>query len=237
MNLEMQVSKTQAGLYTVAYGRKEAPLDVQEAAFAANGLGMISPAQKGFLQANESQGIFEPYSRTNAYAFYGHKNERVVIIPNGTMDKFVNLIELVDAHRQGKEYVIPKNQRKRVYELIDAMLINGTAFVAEHGQTSVETSRFGEDDLASRLFSDERLGIQAQNYGDFLKSRRRTNQNFFFDDKNYTVSQKGSYMNRLRVYGPDVGFDVSGSRFLDGNLGAFGVRFEQAAEGGSKVKK
>ena len=43
-NLEMKVNKTNAGLYTVTYGYKEAPLNVEEAAFAANGLEIISPA-------------------------------------------------------------------------------------------------------------------------------------------------------------------------------------------------
>ncbi|HLC65989.1 MAG TPA: hypothetical protein VJI46_07765 [Candidatus Nanoarchaeia archaeon] len=48
-NLEMQVNKTQAGIFTVTYGYKEAPLDVQEASFAVHGLHMISPAELGFL--------------------------------------------------------------------------------------------------------------------------------------------------------------------------------------------
>ena len=145
-NLEMQVNKTQAGLYTVTYGRKEALLDIQEMAFAANDLRMISPAQKGFLQANESQGIFNPYSKTNADVLYDKRNVQVVIVPNGAISRLVGVNNLADAHRQGKEYVIPETQRKRVYEMIDAMLENGTAFAAKHGQTSVETSRFGEDD-------------------------------------------------------------------------------------------
>lgn len=51
-NLEVQVNKTQAGLYTVTYGRKEAPLNEQEAAFAVNGLDIVSPSQYFIMGGN-----------------------------------------------------------------------------------------------------------------------------------------------------------------------------------------
>ena len=89
-NLEMQVNKTQAGLYTVAYGRKEAPLNVQEAAFATNNLGMVSPAQLGFLRV-QGENIFKPYSRTNADVLYDNRTHEVVIVPNGAISKLVGV--------------------------------------------------------------------------------------------------------------------------------------------------
>ncbi|HLC60628.1 MAG TPA: hypothetical protein VJJ52_04310 [Candidatus Nanoarchaeia archaeon] len=235
-NLEMQVNKTNAGLYTVTYGRKEAPLNVQEASFASNKLGMISPAQLGFLRANaENANEFSPYSRTNADVFYDDKNNKVVIVPDGAISKQVGIADLVDAHREGKEYVIPKNQRDLVYAMVDEMLKKGTAFTAKHGQTDIPVSEFGQTELTSRLFSDESLGINAQDYGNWLKKQGRSTQSMFFDNEGYTKSQKGPYTNRLRVGGPDFVFLVVGYlRYLVNNFGAFGVRFEKTAEGGPK---
>ena len=168
-NLEMQLNKTNTGLYTVTYGYKEAPLDVQEAAFAANGLEIVSPAQLGFLRAKESKGTFKPYSRTNSDVFYDDRTDNVVIVPDGDISKILIVSNLVEAHRQDKEYVIPENKKDLVYAMVDEMIKKGTAFVAPHGETEVKTSEFGKNDLTSKLFSDKRLGIEAQEYGDWLK--------------------------------------------------------------------
>lgn len=232
-NLEMQVNKTNAGLYTVTYGRKEAPLNVQEAAFAANRLGIVSPSQLGFLRAKEEKGTFKPYSRTNADVIYDDRDgSKVVIIPDEEISKQIGITDLVDAHGQGKEYVISnKNQRDLVYAMVDEMLRKGTAFTANHGQTDVSTSEFGQTELTSKLFSDEGLEIKAQDYGNWLmKDQKRSEQSFFFDGKDYAKSQKAPYLNRLRVLGPDIDFDVGGDyRGLNNDDGAFGVRFEKIA--------
>ena len=234
-NLEMQVSRTNSGLLTVTYGRKEAPLDVQEAAFAANGLEIVSPAQLGFLRS-KGNGVFNSYSRTGADVLYDDRNDHVVIVPNGAISRLVGVANLVDAHRQSKEYIIPKNQRNLVYAMVDEMLKSGMAFTAPDGQTQVPTSEFGKNDLTSRLFSDKSLGAEAQEYGDWLKSQRRSANTFFMDNKVYSQSQKAPYLNRLRVCGPGGGFVVNGSNGdLHNNNGAFGVRFE-SAEGGARKK-
>lgn len=234
-NLEMEVNKTQAGLYTVTYGRIEAPLDVQEAAFAVHGLHTVSPAQLGFLRAQESKGTFSPYSRTGADVFYDDRHDQVVVVPNGAISGLVGIANIVDAHRQGKEYVIPKNQRDLVYAVADEMLKKGTAVTSNHGRIDVSTSQFGQTELTSKLFSDEGLNIKAQDYGDWQKGQGRDVQSTFFDNADYAKSQKGPYVNRLRVCGPDYVFLVVGYfRYLNLNFGAFGVRFEKAAEGGAK---
>ena len=234
-NLEMQVNRTNAGLYTVTYGLKEAPLDVQEAAFAANGIEIFSPAQLGFLRAKEGKGTFKPYSRTGADVLYDDRNNQVVVVPDGAISRLVGIANLIDAHRQGIEYAIPKNQRDLVYAMVDEMLKSGIAFVAPHGQTGVQTSEFGKNDLTSRLFFDKGLGIEAQEYGDWLQSQGRNVNTFFMDRKDYSQAQKAPYLNRLRVFGPDGGFVVDGIiRVLDYGLGAFGGRFEKPAEGGAK---
>ena len=130
-NLEIQVNKTNAGLYTVMYSLKEAPLNEQETAFAANGIEIVSPAQIGFLKAKGGKGTFEPYSRTGADVFYDDRTDKIVVVPNGAISKLVDTANLVDAHRQGKEYVIPKgDQRDLVYDRVDEMLKSGIAFVA-----------------------------------------------------------------------------------------------------------
>ena len=229
-NLEMQVNRTQAGLYTLTYGLKEAPLDVQEAAFSLNNLSTVSPAQLGFLRAQESKGTFKPYSRTNADILYDDRNNTVVIVPEGAISKLVGIANLVAAHKKDQEYVIPKNQRELVYAVVDEMLKNGTAVVANHGELKINTADFGQTELTSKLFSDERLGIRAYDYGNWLSKQGRNSQSMFFDSKDRAKSQKSPYTNRLRVFGPDGDFLVNGyDRFLDGSNGAFGVRFEKAA--------
>ncbi len=231
-NLELQVKKTEVGLFIVAYSYNKAPLDVQEAAFAANNLDMISPAQLGFLRAEGDKDAFNPYSRTSAYVLY--IDNRVVVVPDEAISKRV-VADLVGAHRQGREYVVPKNQRDSVYAVADEMLRKGAAFTARHGQTMVGTSEFGQTESTSKLFSDEGFGIKAQKYGDWLKEQGRNTQSMFFDTADYAKSQKGPYLTRLRVYGPLDDFSVLGNYgYLDGNYGAFGVRFEKAAEGGAK---
>ena len=223
------------GLYTVTYAREEAPLDVQEAAFAAKGLEIVSPAQLGFLRTKGRKGAFNLYSRTNAYVVYDDRNNKIVIVPDGAISKIVGVSSLVGAHRQDREYIIPKNQRDTVYATVDKMLKNGIAFTVNHELTEVHTSEFGKNDLTSRLFSDKRLGFKAQEYGDWLKEQGRASQSMFFDLADYAKSQKGPYLNRLRVYGPDNDFGVNGGNWLlDYFDGAFGVRFEKIAEGGAK---
>ena len=235
INLEMQVNKTPAGLYIVTYGRKEVPLNEQEAAFAVHDLHTVFPAELGFLRVQGPKGAFDPYSRTNADVFYDDRNNKVVIVPNEAISEQVGIANLVDAHRQNKEYVIPKNQRDLVYAVVDEMLRKGTAFTANHGQTNIPVSELGQTELTSKLFSDVRLGIEAQNYGDWLEEQGRASQSMFFDVADHAKSQKGPYLNRLRVYGPVLDFGVFGIlRDLDYYFGAFGVRFEKTAEVGAK---
>jgi len=236
VNLEMQVNKTQAGIYTVTYGSIGVPLNVQEAAFAVHGLDIVSPAQLGFLRANDPYDTFNSYSRTDADVFYDDRGRgQVVIVPGEEISKLVGISNLVDAHRQGREYVIPEAQRDLVYAMVDEMLKSGIAFVAPDGRTEVQTSKFGKNDLTSRLFSDPDLGIDAQEYGDWLKSKGKDANTFYMDVSDYSKVQKGPYLNRLRVYGHDFDFNVLGINwFLNLNYGAFGVHFEKSAEGGQK---
>lgn len=234
-NLEMKVNKTQAGLYTVTFGYKEAPSDAQEAAFAVHGLHIVFPAELGFLRAKEGKGTFNFYSRTGTDIFCDDRHDHIVIVPNGAISGLVGIANLVDAHKQFKEYVIPKSQRDLVYAVVDEMLRNGTAITANHGKTNVSTSKFGQTELTSKLFSDGRLGINAQDYGDWLKGQGIGIQSILLDSRSYVKSQEGPYVDRLRAFGPGSGFNVNGyGRILGGNFSAFGVRFEKTAEGGAK---
>ena len=119
--------------------------------------------------------------------------------------------------------------------MVDEMLKSGIAFVAPHGRTGVQTSEFGKNDLISRLFSDKDLGIEAQEYGDWLQSQGRNVNTFLINEKKYSQAQKTPYLKRLRVFGPgNVFVVVGGSGGLYDYNGAFGVRFEKTAEGGAK---
>ena len=228
VNLTVDVKTTKAGLYTVTFCYTQAPLDIQEASFAADGLKIVSPAQLGFLRAKVKDGEFNMYSRTDADVFYDDRTPQAVIVPKGAMRNLVGIASLVDAHRQGKECVVPKGQRELAYALIDEMLGNGIAFTAPYGRTDVQTSDFGQHDVTSRLFTDKSLGIKAQDYGDFLAKQERKVQSLFFDDKAYALSQEAPYINGLRVWGPDYSFNVIGDRRnLGSGSGAFGVRFEK----------
>src|SRR3989338_5575547 len=98
-------------------------------------LRLFLPAQLGFLRA-KGDGAFKPYSRTNADVFYDDRdNGQVVIVPDSAISKQVGTANLVNAHRQGRDYTIPENQRDVVYDMIDEMLESGTALVVPHGQT------------------------------------------------------------------------------------------------------
>ena len=237
-NLELHLDRTEAGLYTVTFGYKEAPLNVQEAAFAAHGLDTVSPAQLGFLRATQPAGVstFNPYSRTSADIFYDDRSDRAVIVPNGAIShRLVGIVQLVDAHWQGRPYVLPENQLEVVYSMIDEMLRNGLAVTSNRRQTEVPTSKFGSTELTSKLFSDAKLGIKAQDYGDWLQNQGRKVQSLLLEEKEYARSQDGPFVNRLQVFGRLGKFDVCGCYCDLGNggpfsSGAFGARFERTAE-------
>ncbi len=236
--IEAQVTKTPAGIYTVAWRYEHAPLDRQVGSFASDGLKVISPSQLAFVQTNAGNGTFEQYSRTTGDAFYDARNNTFVIFPEGTIRDLVGIANIVDAHRQGKEYVIPKNQRDRLYAIADEMLKKGIAVAVNPGRTNVNTSRFGEVGLTDRLYSNEGIGFKAGDYGNFLRDKkRRDTQSFVLDDENFAKSQKGPYVNGLRLCDSGFGFVVDGYWDLDDNGGTFGVRFEKATKGGARKSR
>ena len=175
-----------------------------------------------------------PYSRTSADVLYDDRNSKVVVVPNEALSAQFGIANLVEAHRQAREYVIPKKQRDLVYAIADEMLRKGTAFTWSHGRTYIPVSEFGKTELTYKLFSDEGLGIKAQDYGDWQEEQGGVAQSMVFDDAGYVKSKKGSYANRVRVFGPDDFFVVDGGWDLGSYDGAFGVRFERTAEGGAK---
>lgn len=227
--LKAQITKTPAGIYTVAWRYEQAPLDRQVESFASDGLKVISPSQLAFAQTNSENGEFERYSRTTGDVLYDARNDKFVIFPEGTIRDLVGVANVVDANIESREYVIPKNQRDRIYEIADEMLKKGTAVAVNPGQTNVDTSRFGEVELTDKLYSNEGIDFKASDYGNFLNNeKRKVVQSFFLDNQSYAKSQNGPYVNGLRVFGPDVGFGVYVDSWgLRGYSGAFGVRFEK----------
>ena len=228
-------------LYTVGHCRVAltnhwaifpAPVDFLERHFEERNLDFVSPAQLGFLRAKDfSPDLSETIgpSVTNTDVFYDGGG-RIILMPDGAITKLTGLVDLVNTHKQWKEYVIPENQRGAVYSLVEEMLRKGTAFCTSNGTTSVETSEFGLDELTSRLFADERLGIKAQEYGRWLKMFGINKLTLNFADRNYAISQGGPFVNRLYDEGTfDDYFDIRGYRIL-GSPHAYGVRFESIAE-------
>ena len=249
VNLEMQVTRTPAGLYTIAWRYEfRAPLDIQVGSFPSDNLKVISPSQLAFAQTNTEDGIFEDRSRTTADVIYDPRNNQFIIFPEGTIRDLVGINNIVDAHRgrvrffgrvsffrKEKEFIVPKNQRERVYDVADTMLRKGTAVAVGPGEQNVDTSRFGDEGLTRILYSNESMGFRTEDYGRFLKDKKGINvQSFFLDDENYAKYQKGPYVNGLRVDTPSTGFRVRGDQALHLNSGAFGVRFEKTAEISSK---
>lgn len=235
-NIEAQVTKIPAVIYQVTWRYEQAPLDEQVRSFASDGLKVISPSQLAFAQTYIGNGTFEYSSRTTGDVFYDARNNKFVIFPEGTIRDLVGIVNIVDAHKQGKEYVIPQNQRDRMYAIADKMLKKGTAVAVNPGQTNVDTSKFGEVELTDILYYNRGMGFEAGTYGQFLKDEKRMSlQSFILDDEGYAKSRKGPYVNVLKVLGRFNDFMVVGhGRTLYDYVGAFGAHFEKAAEGGAK---
>ena len=241
IKLQPQVAQTKDGLYAVTYARLSAPLNVQEAVFAAHGIHIVSSAELGYLRAGIDDSPFTLHSRTGTGVFYDDRNGNAVIVPDEAISKQVGIANLVYAHAEDTECVVPKDQRELVYAMVDEMLKNGRAFATEAFATEqeihrIDTSRFGEDGLTGIMFSNHSLGIRAENYGAWLRGAQGINiQSVFFDIPTFRQLRREPYLNRLSVYGPDDGFVVYGcGRNLGDDYGAFGARFEKIAEGGAK---
>ncbi|MBI2548010.1 hypothetical protein HYW21_01535 [Candidatus Woesearchaeota archaeon] len=234
INHEMDVNKTQVGLYTVTYALSQRPLDVQELAFAAKGLHTISPAEKGLLMIGVDDSPFTPYSRTDMDVIYDKRAKDRVVLARGKPISQLFLSDLVDAHKHGREFVVPKEMRDDVYDAIDTMLNNGMAFATTHGTHETPANRLGEEGITNFMYSDPSLGIKAGDFGAWLAERRDVH-NAFFDSQEY-ARQLGPYINRLRLFSPGGDFLAGGGcgRDLYSGDGAFGVRFEKTAEGGEK---
>lgn len=142
MTLDSKVNRTQVGIYTVLWRYEIKPLGRQVRSFASDDLKVVSPSQLAFAQTNARDGTFERYSRTTGDVLYYAKNNKFIIFPEGTIRDLVGIIQIVDAHRQGKEYVIPENQRDGIYKITEKMLKEGTAFAVDPGTTMVNTSGF-----------------------------------------------------------------------------------------------
>lgn len=241
LELELKEALTKDGVWVVTYDYKKAPADVQEAAFVAHGLSYISPAELAFLRVNVEGDTFAPYSRTCGEAFVDDRDDgKVVVLPRGGISRIVGIANIVAAHKTGREFVIPESyfpggQREQVYGLVDECLRNGSAVCVRDETNTVATDKFGEEELTEKLYSDERLGVKAEDYGRWLRERGIKVHNLFIDDVNYARQQGGPYINRVRLW------DASNSFFADGGYGylhihngAFGVFIKKSVEGSAK---
>lgn len=234
-NLEVRVETIDVGGYRVRYLYIEAPLDVQEAAFADSDLKMVSPALLGYLRARSPLGVitFDRSSRTNTEVIHDDRDGgRVVVVPDSAISKVVGVAPLVDAHRQNREYVIPIEQRSEVYAIVDEMLRSDTAFVAPYGQQDISTKNFRQNPVASQLYGDQTLGFDAGVYGDWLQSQNRYYHSTHLADETCARKQPGPYVDRLAVLGIEDtlsrrDFVCRKVQDLHTARGAFGVHFER----------
>ena len=233
-----------AGLYNVAFIYNTSTLNIQEAVFASNGLEMVSPAQLGFLRANNHP-AFNRNSTTNADVFYDDRdNAKIVVVKGGNISKEIGLDNLVKSWGIGKECFIPKSKTSYVYDMVDTMLREGTAFVVPYRTIRLNTDSFEENELTEKLFTDKILGIKAQDYGDWLESQGKMIQSLYFDSEKFHKSQKYPYLKKLYITGeqngtyelhkrgflpnPNQNFEVIARNNNYYYADAFGVRFEKA---------
>ncbi|MFH1053602.1 MAG: hypothetical protein V1740_04275 [Candidatus Woesearchaeota archaeon] len=228
--LQLKEARTRDGLFIVTYTYVQGPADVQDLAFAAAGLDTISPAVKGMLMAGVDDNIFTPYSRTDIDVFYDDRGSGRVVLARGKPISQLFLSDMVDAHKHGREFVIPENMRDAVYDATDTMLGNGKAVAVDYGTHQTLSSRLGNEGLTSFMYGDPSLGIDAQTFGDWLAEQRDTHTTIF-DGKEYAARQKGPYLTRLRLCGPDLDFFAVGNNMnLDYSGSAFGVLIKRSAE-------
>ena len=232
-----------AGSYNVTFIHNTSTLNIQEAVFASNGLEMVSPAQLGFLRATNHP-AFNQSSTTNADVFYDDRdNTKIVVVKGSNISKEIGLDNLVKSWGAGKECFIPESKTSYVYDMVDTMLREGTAFVVPYITIRLYTNSFEKNELTEKLFTDRILGIKAQDYGDWLASQGKIIQSFYFDSEKFQKSQKNPYLKKLYITaGQDDIYELSKRRILphpnqsfeviarNNNYyysNAFGVKFEK----------
>jgi hypothetical protein len=235
-NLELKEVRTRDGLYVVTYGHLKRPVDVQVLTFAANGLDTISPAEKGMLMAGIDKSPFTLDSMTSMDVFYDKRDGGKVVLARGMPISQLFLSDLVAAHRQGREFVVPEDMRCNVYDAIDTMLKKGSAFAANYGTLTTPANRLGEEGVTNFIYSDPSLGIAAKTFGDWL-AEQRSYHFTVFDSEGYAARQLGPYITLLGLGSPKGDFSAGGEgKILAGVVGAFGVLIKKSTQGGEKVR-
>ena len=227
--IEIKQDKTFDKKFNVEYAYIESPLDVQQAIFDSKGLKLVSPSEKAYMEFNQEKNHhFLNYSRTNMDVLYRPKEKDIVLVKGGFLgNRYIK--DLVDAHRKNKEFEIPKNDKEFVY-LVNMMLNEGSAMSVSPSETLVvNTKDFGNNEITDFLFSDDTLNFKAEDYGRFLNDKfGRESINLYFPSQEYIAQQNNDFLNKVRV-GGSGSFDIGNDDWdLDGNSGAFGVRFEFA---------
>ena len=231
MSLQLHTRRTDSGLYKATFAWLEVPFDVQEAAFIANRLDIVSPAELGFLRANVGDNTFNQYSSTRGRSIHDNRDDGrgFVVFPEG-LGTLVGTADIVAARRNNKKYGIPKGQEDLFYDIIDTAIRNGNAVRVGYDKTDVPTNKFGEEEVTSLLYTEPSLGASAQDYGNHIAGKGIEVQSFFFDGKDYAM-KNGLYVTVLRLSDSGGGFDVGGNNWgLELGLCAFGVRL-RIAEG------
>ena len=128
----------------------------------------------------------------------------------------------VEAHRKGKEYLVP--QGFNVAKHLES--IGKDNYFVLSDTTPVPTDRFGEDERMQWAFGDK-----AQAYGQFLADAKIKNLNIWMytDKDSHIDSQEKPFANQLWLHRLDDNSNIDGdARDLNNSNWVRGVRYENA---------
>jgi len=128
----------------------------------------------------------------------------------------INTKKSVKYHSDGEE--IPFDDDKAV-EILEKAKKESSAYHILRSKDSIATKDFGKNEDTIWLFKD-----LAEEYGDFLHSKRIISVPLYFDNSDYINNQKNAYINQLWLGSLSGNSSVFGDNGdLDSYNGAFGV--------------
>lgn len=196
---------------------QETPLDVQNMLFDANGLSRASPAELACMRmAKPSPHLFKTSSLTSMDIFYDPNKVDVTLIKDGALSRWYSK-ELAAAQNRGGRFVIPYQDRKLVYDMVETLVERGLAFRTHAGGTRSIMPEHGLTqnlELSDFIFSDKELGLKREDHEAFLRKLKEDSRDkgivLEFDRKEFIKKQEGPYLDLFYNFG------FGGSDMTDG---------------------
>jgi hypothetical protein len=233
-NLKIDTQKSFDGRFDISSVYVEAPFHKQNLLINSSGLHLVSPAELGFMRTDKPKNhAFMKYSRSSMSSLMIPEEDKIVLVKSGALSNLYAR-DLVNAHADGKECLIPKEDKEMVYDLVTALERAGLAKTINPGNKTLSAKL--DEETSDFMFSDDDLRIKSSDYGRTLVANGRGIITAYFDDADYMKKQKGMYLNIVRVRSPADIFNVygSGNWNLGDDDGAFGVNFVPV-EGAQKI--